>query len=118
VERAFGVLQARFRIIKNPGRLWKTEDLSAIMITAVILHNMIIDNERDTPFHNNHDYHQANSSDGSALGTSSSEPDFQTFLLRYQAIRSRSTHRMLKDNLIEHLWTLRGQSPDDLGDSD
>jgi hypothetical protein len=25
---------------------------------------------------------------------------------------------MLKDDLIEHLWTLRGQSPDDLGDSD
>jgi hypothetical protein len=87
------------------------------MITAVILHNMIIENESNTPFQNNYDYHQANSSEGSA-STASSQSDLDTFLMRYQAIRNRSTHRMLKDDLIEHLWTLRGQSPDDLGDSD
>jgi hypothetical protein len=116
VERAFGVLQARFQIIKNPGRLWKTEDLLAIMMSAIILHNMIIDDKQNTPFNNNHDYHQANSSDGSALATSSSNSDLETFLLQYQAIRNRLTHCMLKGNLIDHLWALRGNSQDNLVD--
>jgi hypothetical protein len=88
------------------------------MITEIILHNMIIDNKRDTPFNNNHDYHQANSSDGSASATSSSNSNFETFLLQYQAIHNQSNHRMLKDNLIEHLWALRRNSQDDLVDSD
>ncbi|XP_065079208.1 uncharacterized protein LOC135702144 [Ochlerotatus camptorhynchus] len=52
VERAFGVLMARFAIIKNPAtytRLWNKEDLKSIIRTCIILHNMIIENERDDP---------------------------------------------------------------------
>ena len=42
MERAFGVLQARFAIVKGPARFWDQEDLYYIMQTCVILHNMII----------------------------------------------------------------------------
>jgi hypothetical protein len=87
------------------------------MITAVILHNMIIKDERNTLFQNNHDYHQANSSEESA-STASSQSDLDTFLMRYQAICNRSTHHMLKEDLIEHLWNLCGQSHDDRQESD
>ena len=48
IERAFGVLQARFKIISEPGRMWDIADLAIIMRSCIILHNMIVENERDT----------------------------------------------------------------------
>ncbi|XP_048610064.1 uncharacterized protein LOC125585307 [Brassica napus] len=47
VERAFGVLQSCFAIVKGPVRFWKKKVLHDIMTTCIILHNMIIENERD-----------------------------------------------------------------------
>ena len=44
----FGVLQSRFAIIWEPGRFWKSEDLHYIMKACIILHNMIIEDERDS----------------------------------------------------------------------
>ncbi|KAK2434912.1 hypothetical protein QL285_020015 [Trifolium repens] len=48
IERAFGVLQARFKIIREPARLWDIEDLGIIMRSCIILHNMIFEDERDS----------------------------------------------------------------------
>ncbi|KAK3232469.1 hypothetical protein Dsin_004350 [Dipteronia sinensis] len=45
VERAFGVLQSRWHIIKGPARMWNAKDLGKIMKTCIILHNMIIESE-------------------------------------------------------------------------
>jgi hypothetical protein len=46
VERFFGVLQARFPIIRQPGRIWDRETLALIMRACVIIHNMIVEDER------------------------------------------------------------------------
>uniref|UniRef100_A0A0D3A5K6 Myb-like domain-containing protein n=1 Tax=Brassica oleracea var. oleracea TaxID=109376 RepID=A0A0D3A5K6_BRAOL len=48
IERAFGVLQARFKIIREPARMWDIGDLAIIMRSCIILHNMIVEDERDT----------------------------------------------------------------------
>ncbi|XP_024178778.1 uncharacterized protein LOC112184771 [Rosa chinensis] len=45
VEKAFGILQARFAIVSGPARGWDREDLQYIMMTYIILHNMIVDDE-------------------------------------------------------------------------
>ncbi|XP_073154135.1 uncharacterized protein [Henckelia pumila] len=45
VERAFGVLQARWTIIRGPARSYYKNDLKNIMYTCIILHNMIIEDE-------------------------------------------------------------------------
>ncbi|GAA0149055.1 hypothetical protein LIER_08325 [Lithospermum erythrorhizon] len=46
VEQTFGVLQSRFQIIRQPARLWDLSDLSTIMRACIILHNMIVEDER------------------------------------------------------------------------
>ncbi|XP_052109233.1 uncharacterized protein LOC127741218 [Arachis duranensis] len=47
VERAFGVLQACFAIIRGPARFWEKKKLANIMRACIILHNMIVEDERD-----------------------------------------------------------------------
>jgi hypothetical protein len=47
VERAFGVLQSRFSIVRRPARLWKRKSVGRIMLACVILHNMIVEDEKD-----------------------------------------------------------------------
>jgi hypothetical protein len=42
VERCFGVLRSRFRIIQQAGRMWSPHDMNTIMRACIILHNMII----------------------------------------------------------------------------
>jgi hypothetical protein len=44
--RCFGVLQAHFAIIQNSCRLWQTYTIYEVMFACVILHNMIIEDER------------------------------------------------------------------------
>ncbi|XP_062197383.1 uncharacterized protein LOC133900311 [Phragmites australis] len=48
VERAFGVLQSRFAIVRRPARVWDQSTLHNIMTACVIMHNMIIEDERGT----------------------------------------------------------------------
>ncbi|KAL5756358.1 hypothetical protein ACOSQ2_021104 [Xanthoceras sorbifolium] len=47
VERAFGVLQSRFAIVKGPARFWNKRVLHDIMTSCIIMHNMIIEDERN-----------------------------------------------------------------------
>uniref|UniRef100_A0A0D3AN90 No apical meristem-associated C-terminal domain-containing protein n=1 Tax=Brassica oleracea var. oleracea TaxID=109376 RepID=A0A0D3AN90_BRAOL len=47
VERAFGVLQARFAIVKNPALFCDKVKIGKIMRACIILHNMIVEDERD-----------------------------------------------------------------------
>lgn len=46
VERAFGVLQARFNIVRRPAKKWKRKSVGKIMLACVILHNIIVEDER------------------------------------------------------------------------
>uniref|UniRef100_A0A0D3BTK1 DDE Tnp4 domain-containing protein n=1 Tax=Brassica oleracea var. oleracea TaxID=109376 RepID=A0A0D3BTK1_BRAOL len=47
VERAFGILQARFAIVKIPALLWDKIKIGKIMRACIIMHNMIVEDERD-----------------------------------------------------------------------
>ncbi|XP_019091129.1 PREDICTED: uncharacterized protein LOC109128730, partial [Camelina sativa] len=45
VERAFGVLQSRFVMIKNPSLLWSKDKIAYIMRACLIVQNMIVEDE-------------------------------------------------------------------------
>ncbi|KAM1401356.1 hypothetical protein ACFX2F_028508 [Malus domestica] len=47
VERDFGILQARWKIISEPTRGWSQENLDSIMMSCIILHNMVVEDECD-----------------------------------------------------------------------
>ena len=48
VERAFDLFKSRFTIICNPLDNWQMGTMKRIILTCIILHNMIVEDERDT----------------------------------------------------------------------
>jgi hypothetical protein len=105
VERCFGVLQARFAIIRNPCRQWGMQGISNIMFACCILHNMIIDDESGVQGLEN------------VLGAAFDDNvpmerglTFEQLLEHTQEIEDEDIHYSLRGDLIEHLWTLKGQN--------
>ncbi|XP_010229580.1 uncharacterized protein LOC100827624 [Brachypodium distachyon] len=107
VERAFGVLQARFVMVRGPARWWDKKTLWYIMTACVILHNMIIDDERgeDVDF----EYDQDDTEVLTKADYEGRDPlVLPKFLAIHKRIQSRHTHDQLRDDLVEHLWARHG----------
>ncbi|GJR31087.1 ALP1-like protein isoform X1 [Tanacetum coccineum] len=100
VERAFGVLQGRWHIICQPARAWTVNKLRRIMYTCIILHNMIL---KDQKFalsefdQQNYICPQAN-----ILRTWVERCELQR--RKSKELRDKQTHAKLQRNVIEHLW--------------
>ncbi|KAF5451832.1 hypothetical protein F2P56_026897 [Juglans regia] len=107
VERAFGVLQQRFAIVRGPSRLFKVNDLTNIMKTCVILHNMIIEDERDDSQGLNMEYDQLDDDIPELSRNPTNE--FMNFIQRHHEIRDSSAHHQLQADLIEHHWQFHSQ---------
>jgi hypothetical protein len=54
MECAFGLLKKRFNVLVIPGRSYSQRILDLIMRACIILHNMIIDDERDSGYDDNY----------------------------------------------------------------
>jgi hypothetical protein len=54
VECAFSVLKKRFNILTIPGQSYYQRTLDLIMHACIILHNMIIDDERNDGYDDNY----------------------------------------------------------------
>jgi hypothetical protein len=100
VERAFGVLQARFAIVRGPARLWDEATLRDIMTACVIMHNMIIEDEPVDDKLNDIDLTNVVSRAGTGK--------FSSFVQMREEIENGHSHRQLQEDLIEHLWERRG----------
>jgi hypothetical protein len=109
VERAFGVLQSRFAIVRGPARFYQIEALKDIITACIILHNMIIEDERDINEVERGDYEQLNAT---TLDPVSHAPklELMDFIRRHRQIRDRETHSQLQSDLVEHLWQLHSNS--------
>lgn len=102
-------MQARFNIVRRPAQLWQRIAIGKIMEACVILHNMIVEDERElvtAPLDLNE-----------TSGTSFVLPPevnigpnicFMDVLQRNSSIRARPTHIQLKRDLVEHIWQRYG----------
>ncbi|XP_018467308.2 uncharacterized protein LOC108837596 [Raphanus sativus] len=122
VERAFGVLQARFAIVKNPALFWDKVKVGKIMKACIILHNMIVENERDDVVWVNerggyirYDISGFQDGEGShvdlnfSTNTDSMIPDM---IPTETTIRDIQMHQQLKDDLVQHIWHKFGHEGD------
>jgi hypothetical protein len=105
VERGFGVLQSRFAIVRRPTRLWKRKSIGMIMLACVILHNMIVEDEReDAKIHIDLNENPKASFALPPEVNTSHNPRFTDVMRRKAAIRDHPQHTQLKNDLIEHIW--------------
>ena len=108
VERAFGVLQARFAVVRNPSNLWDRNKLGNIMRACIILHNMIVENERDSYLRTS-EFQQGEDDDPSFVVRRTT--NIRTTLGRRADVRDTAGYLQLKEDLIEHIWAKYGHLP-------
>lgn len=108
VERAFGAMTEKFAIIKQPARLWNNEDLNMVMRCCIILHNMIIEDQRNEPTHFPH-----SSFHGNIFESPKNNSEFGEFLSRYEKVHDTTLHYQIQNDLIEHLWQIKGETEEE-----
>ncbi|XP_033129888.1 putative nuclease HARBI1 [Brassica rapa] len=108
VERAFGVLQARFAIVRNPVKTLDRAKIGKIMRACIILHNMIVEDERDG-------YSPIDISEfeeGDVPRCSQVETEMPTNMNNIfptrNDLRDSQTHERLKNDLIQNIWNKFG----------
>ncbi|XP_062232833.1 uncharacterized protein LOC133930168 [Phragmites australis] len=115
VECAFGVLQSRFDIVRRPAKLWKQADVINIMQACVILHNMIVEDEKESvrvALDLNENPSATIVLPPEVRTSDNPNPCFAEVLRRNSAIKARPTHRKLKKDLIKHIWHRYGNKED------
>ena len=132
IERFFGVLQGRFRILRHELHEWSDYLIILISQVCVILHNMIIDmwergelksevdEDGDTidvvsEFAGDTSDVLGSVESGGVIGTSSDEPEstaspFEVLQEKSAIVMSEERHVQLQAELTKHLWSRRGQS--------
>ena len=107
-EQAFGVLQALFAIVSQLERGWHHDNLQRIMRCCVILHKMIIENKQG--MNSNYIYDETSTSPTVDSPDTSRLASFSQFVSNFQRINNSDLHIQLRNNLVSHLWALKGCS--------
>ncbi|XP_058776691.1 uncharacterized protein LOC131651022 [Vicia villosa] len=115
VEQTFGVLQSRFAIICGLARAWHMKTLKYTIYACIILHNMIVEDERHT-YGGNFDYSYDNVDNNNSTIETFSDPhlNLATRLQRRASICEKQVHRQLQGDLVEYVWGRFGHEDDEI----
>jgi len=103
VERAFGVLQSQIAIIGGSSRAWHMNTMKHIMYGCIIMHNTIVEDERDT-YDDNLDYDYVDNDIPSVEVSNDPHPHFlETYMRRRAHIQEKQIYRQLQADLVEHI---------------
>ncbi|KAK1631803.1 hypothetical protein QYE76_006118 [Lolium multiflorum] len=108
VERAFGVLQAQFAIVRYPALTWSHDQMWEVMQACVIMHNMIIEDDRKNHARSHVGPYECQ---GPLAEVDHELPaDFADFLAMHAEIPDSNVHEQLQADLVEHLWRIKGNT--------
>ncbi|XP_070665184.1 uncharacterized protein [Malus domestica] len=119
VERAFGILQAQWKIISEPVKAWSRENLDSVMMSGIILHNMIVEDERDGYIDGESDDDQEDPNRSKRAHTKIYDGpnlpfnprigsiSINEYMRHYGMICSGATNKYLQQDLVAHLWAKR-----------
>ncbi|GJY10984.1 ALP1-like protein isoform X1 [Tanacetum coccineum] len=101
IERAFGVLQGRWGIIRQPARALQINTLKRIMYCCIILHNMILQSEK---------FELSNFKDMFVNPETNMQRTWiercDLHVRRSKELRDSLVHNELRHDLVNHLWNL------------
>lgn len=122
VERAFGVLQARFAIVRGGARLWNKSTVQDVMNACIIMHNMIVEDERsgylntyvfdESPHIPNIEYESSPTMPEVTVMRNLSNESYVKWLRVHREIMNAGEHDELQARLVQHLWDIRGEMSD------
>ena len=104
MERAFGILQAQFAIVRGPARFWDQNMLWYIMTACIIMHNMIIENERGQNV-----VYGTYELMGHPVRPRSGGDRAARFVDAFYAIRDPEGHDELQKDVVEEWWAWNGR---------
>ncbi|CAJ2660065.1 unnamed protein product [Trifolium pratense] len=80
----------------------KRKLMKHIMLACIILHNMIVEDERNT-YAGNFDYDHNNNFSTTEV-SAGPDPNLTTLFERIAHVHERKNHRQLQADLVEHIW--------------
>ena len=99
IERAFGVLKKRWRVLQQPARYFNKEMMHDVIYTCIILHNMILEDEGKALCQ---DFNPEDPTLDPTYWTQ--QIPMEERLENLNEVKNRETHNMLTADLVDHLW--------------
>ncbi|XP_047948877.1 protein ALP1-like [Salvia hispanica] len=104
VERAFGVLQSRWALVKGPMHFWFKEVVADVMYACIILHNMIVEQQGGSVTDWGDDEGGSSSSTTTPPVARGLPMGFNEVIAKQISMCSQQNHAQLMNNMIEEVW--------------
>jgi DNA polymerase III sliding clamp (beta) subunit (PCNA family) len=109
------MLQGRFKIISQPSRLWMFGEMKIYIEACIIMHNMIIEDEKDEvgedltiPFNLDYVLDEDRMEDDNIemiRNSNSPIPGTLAYMLsKMRQVSNKNDHYKLRNDIIEHLY--------------
>jgi hypothetical protein len=105
IERAFGVLQSRWAIVRGPAYGFHRDEIRNILTACIIMHNMIIEDEGKLA--ENTDYENIGVTAAPYRTITQERSDY---IKKHHKLKNPAIHSQLQMDLIEHHWMRHGSS--------